>query len=147
MKKRIWIFVSLIFLMILFQFIPVNRSNPETSGEISAPGEIRTILRRSCYDCHSHNTHWPWYSRAAPVSWFIVHDVNEGREHLNFSGWDKYSPREKIKLLEEIRDVSEDKEMPPQTYLWLHPTSRLSPEQMVILKVWTANSTDDALPD
>jgi len=78
-----WAMGLMAAVFVLIQFIPVARTNPPVEGEISASPEVMSILRRACYDCHSNETRWPWYSKIAPVSWLSVKDVNEGREHLN----------------------------------------------------------------
>ena len=78
-KKRTWVLFFVIDLLVVIQFIPVNRNNPEVTGEINAPEEVMAILRRSCYDCHSNETVWPWYSYVAPASWLISHAVHDGR--------------------------------------------------------------------
>ena len=83
MYKKILIAVVVIFVVI--QFIPVDRTNPPVTEEIKAPENVLKILQTSCYDCHSNKTDWPWYSYVAPVSFFIVGDVSEGRHHLNFT--------------------------------------------------------------
>jgi len=133
--KRIILIV--VFFLIIIQFIPLDRSNPPAESEIQVSPEIHTLLRQSCYDCHSHQTVWPWYSKIAPVSWLVAHDVKEGREHLNFSNWGSYTEREKIKQLEEIKEVLEKNEMPLSTYLLMHPEARLSSEQTDLLKAWS----------
>ncbi len=74
--------IKMVFIAVLvlagIQFIPVNRSNPPVEEEILASPEVKTILKRACYDCHSHETIWPSYSRVAPVSWLLAWDVGEG---------------------------------------------------------------------
>ena len=63
--------------------MPVTRQNPPVTGDVTAPADVGGILRRACYDCHSHETVWPWYSRVAPASWLVAHDVDEGRGFIN----------------------------------------------------------------
>jgi hypothetical protein len=82
-----WSVVGLCVVFIMIQFVPVNRSNPPAQGDFRGSPEVVSVLRRACYDCHSNETVWPWYSRVAPLSWVIAHDVNEGRAVLNFSTW------------------------------------------------------------
>ena len=86
--------VALVCVLLLAQLFPVNRENPPVESEVPASAEVRRVLRSSCYDCHSHETRWPWYSRAAPFSWLVAHDVSHAREHLNFSAWNRYDARE-----------------------------------------------------
>jgi exonuclease VII small subunit len=106
---------------VLIQFVPVERTNPPVVREVRWDSEAtRTQARTSCYDCHSNETVWPWYSNIAPASWLIAKDVNEGREHLNFSQWDQ--PNED---LEAITQLIEDGEMPLEKYLALHGEARM----------------------
>lgn len=112
-------------ILILIQFRPVDRSNPAVSREIhwDSPATAE-LARRACYDCHSNETVWPWYSYVAPVSWLIAEHVEHGRRHLNFSTWDQ--PNEDA---DEIVEVVEKGEMPLKQYLPLHAEARLSEEE------------------
>ncbi len=94
--------VVIIVVLIGIQFVPVDKTNPPVTGEIKAPENVMQVLRTSCYDCHSNESVWPWYSNVAPVSWLVVNDVNEGREYLNFSQWQSYSGEDKAEDIEEI---------------------------------------------
>ena len=136
--NRPWlkIIIVLAILLVIIQFIPVDKSNPAIVSEMPAPAEIQEILQRSCYDCHSYKTIWPWYSHIAPVSWLVAHDVKEGRENMNFSTWSQYDQRKQIKLFEEIQEVIEKGEMPLTPYLWMHPDARLDVNDQMILKAW-----------
>lgn len=144
MKKR-WIIITIIVgaILLLIQLIPVERSNPPVSGEILTPVEVGGILRKSCYDCHSHQTNWRWYSKIAPVSWLVIHDVEEGRDHLNFSTWNNYNTREMIKIFEEIREMLEKEEMPLKSYLWMNSEAKLSQDEVKNLLHWIDISTGD----
>ena len=133
-----------IFLLIMFgliQIFPVNKTNPEVKGEIEVPNKIADIFERSCYDCHSNETVWPWYSKVAPVSWIMVSDVNEGREYLNFSEWDKYSPEKKAEKIKEIWEEVEEGEMPFWYYVSLHPEAKLSDGDKADIKEWSESGT------
>jgi Haem-binding domain len=112
---------ALVGVGVLIQFVPVQRTNPPVVREVRWTSEAtRAQARSSCYDCHSNETVWPWYSYVAPASWLVAKDVNEGREHLNFSRWDQ--PNED---LEEITEMIEDGEMPLKKYLALHGEARM----------------------
>jgi len=93
-------------IFLLFQFVPVDRSNPPVVADLQAPVDVKSVLQRSCYDCHSNEVKWPWYSYVAPVSWLVAHDVKEGREELNFSEWDRYAndPEMKEEIVEEVAE-------------------------------------------
>ncbi len=124
-------------IFVAIQAVPVRHGNPPVSAEVEAPEEVRAVLRRSCYDCHSHQVRRPWYAYVAPSSWLVEHDVNEGREHLNFSAWDRYDARERAHVMEEIREEVEMGAMPLWYYLPLHPQARLSDADRAVLRRWT----------
>jgi len=118
------------------QLIPVRRANPPVIGDIAASAEISASLRRSCYDCHSNETRWPWYSRIAPYSWFLVKDVKRGRQELNFSDWGTYYPATRHRKLEWIGRAVRDKAMPPWSYRLMHPGARLSEADRAAIEHW-----------
>ncbi len=137
--KRVakWAGALLSFALVAIQFVPVERTNPPVESEVPASPEARAVLRRACYDCHSNETVWPWYSRIAPVSWLVADDVHEGREELNFSTWNRRSPKAQAKALHECWEEVEEGEMPLWFYVPLHPEARLSPQDMAVLKSWS----------
>ena len=141
------ILLGLLVLFIGIQFIRPDRSNPATDpslslAAVSAPDvRVTDILQRSCYDCHSNESRWPWYSQIAPISWTVAHDVEEGREHLNFSTWGNYPVDEKLHLLEELCEEIEKGKMPMGNYLLVHPDADLSEEEKVLLCQWAAKET------
>lgn len=126
----------LIIVLIGIQFVPLSKTNPPVTGEIKAPADVMEILRTSCYDCHSNEVKWPWYSNIAPGSWLVVYDVNEAREHINFSEWDSYSAEDRADDIEEIWEEVEEGEMPLWYYLPLHPEAKLSDAQKEIIRKW-----------
>ena len=137
MKKFSKLFLAVALpVFVLIQFVPVERSNPATVSDIPAPPEVESVLRRACYDCHSNETSWPWYSRIAPVSWLVAHDVKEAREKMNLSTWSLLSESEKVEALHEIWEEVEEGEMPPWLYLLQHPEARLSEQDLSVLKQW-----------
>lgn len=131
----------LLIIVVLGQLVPVNRANPELEGEVPAPAEVRTILRRSCYDCHSHESRWPWYGYIAPVSWLMAYDIDHAREHLNFSTWNRYDAEERSEKLEELWEEVEEGEMPLWYYLPLHPEARLDESQKELLRAWATGES------
>lgn len=135
-----WAGVTLVGLFVLIQFVPVDRTNPPVEGEVPAPPEVRQVLQRACYDCHSNETNWPWYSRVAPVSWLVVRDVRQGREHLNFSTWNRLSTREQVEALRESWEEVDEGEMPLWFYLPPHPEARLSARDRELLRNWAGGS-------
>lgn len=130
------VFVVVLIALVAMQFYPVDRTNPAVTSEVEVDDEVLQILRRSCYDCHSNETVWPWYSYVAPVSWLIADDVHEAREHLNFSEWDKYDLQRRQHKLEEIVDEVEAGAMPLKKYRFMHPETEVSDEELTVLKSW-----------
>ena len=126
----------IIGLIIVIQLIPVNQTNPAVVQDVNAPAEVDAILRTSCYDCHSNETRWPWYSRIAPGSFLITHDVVEGREHLNFSLFHDLDAFDSSDIADEIIEVLEKEEMPLLPYLMLHPDASLSAGETQVLMDW-----------
>ena len=137
MSRKRWFFLAILVALIAIQLIPVERSNPPTSGEIDAPPAIAAILEQSCYDCHSGQTRWPWYSRVAPVSWMIANHVKEGREHLNFTSWDSITPAAIPAILHEIQEEVDEGKMPPSGYVMIHKGAALDEDDLRILREWT----------
>lgn len=135
MKKFI---AFLVVAIIGIQFIPVERTNPPVTSDIDAPANIKAILKKACYDCHSNETNWTWYTKIAPASFLAVKDVNEGREHLNFSEWGNYTNKtEKIK--EEIWEEVREENMPLWQYRVFHSEAKLTPEEKNLLRNWATN--------
>jgi hypothetical protein len=124
------------------QLVRFDRTNPPVTAALRAPPEVLGVLRRACYDCHSNETRWPWYSAIAPASWLVHRDVTGGRETLNFSEWGTQAPTGKAEQRREIGDSVADREMPPWYYLPMHPTARLSGPDRSLLADWVATSTE-----
>lgn len=120
----------------VLQVIPVDRTNPPVEGDVGAPEVVAGLLRRACYDCHSNETVWPWYSRVAPVKFLVVHDVNEGREHVNFSTWDRLDARKRVEALDHVVDEVSEGEMPLGIYLPAHPEARLTDDERAAIVTW-----------
>jgi hypothetical protein len=124
-KKIVGISVLvLVGLFIAIQLIPYGHqhSNPPVQQEPNwADTQTRDLAVRACFDCHSNETVWPWYSNIAPISWLTVHDVQEGRSRLNFSEWGRTGHE-----VGEVSEVIHEGEMPPPYFLIMHPEARLS---------------------
>jgi hypothetical protein len=138
-----WLLIALVAVFVGLQFVRPARTNPafdqaETIyARLQVTPEVSAILDRSCQDCHSNSTRWPWYSNVVPASWFLVDHVNEGREHLNFSEWGKLDKRRADKRLEEMCEQVSEREMPMDSYTWIHRSAKLSDEDRKILCSWT----------
>ncbi|MFG0256658.1 MAG: heme-binding domain-containing protein [Phycisphaerales bacterium JB043] len=122
--------------LLAMQFVPVDRSNPEVTMEVDAPEEVLAVLRESCFDCHSNETRWPWYSYVAPVSWFVAGHVDHGRQNLNFSEWDEYKSFQRRHWIREAYEQAQEGTMPLESYLRMHPEARLTAEDLEILREW-----------
>jgi cytochrome c551/c552 len=133
--RALWILAAV---LVLAQLIPVDRTNPRGGADVAASPEVRAILKRACYDCHSSETVWPWYSRVAPVSWLIVRDVREGRKEVNFSIFTQYPDKRRQRKWKEIPEQIEKGEMPPWLYTAVHPEARLSDADRAALLGWAA---------
>lgn len=131
--------------LVVMQLFPVDRSNPPEEGPlVIQDAAVADIVERACADCHSHDTTWPWYSRVAPVSWWLVSHVEEGREHVNFSAWEGQTAEEKDHKLEEVVEYVEDGEMPLASYKLGHPEARITDQEREALIRW-ANALRDEL--
>jgi hypothetical protein len=137
MKRILKILLVLLILTAVgIQFVPVDRTNAGVETDLGAPPEVDAILRRSCYDCHSNETRWPWYSHVAPVSWLVEEDVRHGREHLNFSTWNRYDTKKRNHLKHEIWEEVEEGKMPLENYLRMHGDAKLGEADLKILRAW-----------
>jgi len=125
-SRRFWVRggLSLVLVLAAIQFVPYGRdhTNPPVGAEPAWDSpETRVLAKRACFDCHSHETEWPAYSRVAPVSWLIQRDISEGREALNFSDWQR-PQKEAREAAEEVLEG----EMPLRLYQLMHSHARLS---------------------
>lgn len=121
---------------IAIQFVPVDHSNPPVRHDVAAPAHVAAILRTACYDCHSSETRWPWYSRVAPVSWFVARHVREGRRRLDFSDWPVLDFDAQDDLLDRIAKKVGDGDMPLLSYRLIHPEARLTDAQRQAVVAW-----------
>jgi hypothetical protein len=131
-RARRYGLLALIIVAAGIQFIQPERTNPPVDPQmtfesvVKPPPEISAILHRSCYDCHSNSTRWPWYSHVAPVSWLVADDVKEGRQHMNFSEWGRLNKEKAQTKTEDIFNEVHDNEMPLWIYTQMHREARLS---------------------
>ena len=131
----------IVAVLLLSQVIRIDRSNPPARSDISAGPAVQPILRRVCYNCHSNETVWPWYSGVAPVSWLVGNDVKEGRLHVNFSEWGSYDSGTQSHKLRGIAEEVRAGEMPPWYYSIMHREARLNPSERSQILAWTAEGT------
>jgi cytochrome c len=98
---------------------------------------VLDVMQRSCQNCHSERTEWPWYSRFAPISWGIEKDVHDGRSHWDMSRWDQYSSEERQDILSQMAPMVRNRKMPLPKYLLLHPEAKLSDADVELLYQWS----------
>jgi heme-binding protein len=127
---------SLAGLLVAIQAFRIERASPPVAQDVGAPAEVESVLRRACYNCHSHETVWPWYSHVAPVSWLVAHDVSDGRRELNFSAWAAYPPAKKARKLQKCAAEVAKGKMPPWYYRLVHPEARLDAREREVLQAW-----------
>ncbi|HXE43277.1 MAG TPA: heme-binding domain-containing protein [Candidatus Baltobacteraceae bacterium] len=141
MKRIIkWIFIALVAVFVVAQFFNPPRSNPPVKNDFIAatkpPPEIAAMFRASCYDCHSHETTWPWYSRIAPISWTVAQDVDYGRGNLNLSDWPTNDLTRAAKKMEIMSEDIQEGDMPMKKYTLIHRDARLTENQRKQLADW-----------
>jgi hypothetical protein len=142
-KALRWVSVIVFGLFLIIQFVRPAKTNPATDESLSLQSRVQVdpkvaaILDRSCADCHSNKTRWPWYSNVAPVSWFVIGHVNDGRRDLNFSEWGNDDQRRQSARLRQMCDLVSSGAMPLSSYTPLHPGSKLTAADMKTLCDWT----------
>jgi hypothetical protein len=140
--KRIlkWGIVVLIVVFAAIQLAQPSRTNPPVKTDFlkatGAPPDVATMFRAACYDCHSDETRWPWYSYVAPMSWQIAQDVNHGRRHVNLSEWPADQPDLARKKIGDMSDEIDDGDMPLSKYKLIHKDARLTSQQRDKLTQW-----------
>ena len=139
MKTFLNILYWFLIVIALIQFVPVDRSNKPVDKKVNftdvfkTPSNVKEILVKSCYDCHSNETVYPDYAYVAPISWSVKNHVNEGREHLNFSEWGTYNKELKKGMLENSAADLKQNRMPIAGYVAQHPEARLSEAEKKLL--------------
>lgn len=143
--NRIWKFagIGLITVLVVIQFFKPERNSAPVYPEkdmlvvITPPEKIADILRNACYDCHSDQTHYPWYDKIQPVSWFLNGHIKKGKAELNFSEYGDLEKEGRIKILVDICEVLEAGSMPLRSYRSVHKDARLTPDDREALCLWT----------
>jgi hypothetical protein len=143
MKRGRQIALGLVGLLAAIQLVTFERTNPPVTGDLHAPPEVKAVLRRACYDCHSNETVWRWYHRVAPGSWLVHRDVVDGRRHLNFSEWASIPAEKRAKKQKSCAGQVAEGEMPPWFYLPLHRDATLSAADQETLQKWAEGPVSD----
>lgn len=142
MKLLKSLLIAMLVILVLLQFYrpPLNESGPQAFAEFEIEtqpsDEVKAILRKACYDCHSNHTRYPWYNNVAPVSYWLDLHIDEGKEHLNFSDWSSFKAKKKDHKLEEIVQEVKKGKMPLKEYTWTHGDARLSDQERQALIHW-----------
>jgi hypothetical protein len=138
------VILGLAVLLVLIQLVQPKRTNPPViesrslMAHVQVPPQVQMILQRSCFNCHSSSTVWPWYSYVAPVSWLIADDVNQSRTHINFQDWEaQESPKEATEHLGLICEEVRNRDMPPLDYRIVHRNAQLSDEEVKTVCAWS----------
>jgi hypothetical protein len=137
-----WLVIVLAAAFLTIQFVRPARTNPPVDpakaieANLQVSPQVTAIFARSCNDCHSNKTVWPWYTNVAPVSWFLVSHVNEGRGMMNLSEWGGYDMNKQSHRLRDMCEQVQDGAMPLSTYTPLHPGSKLSADDVKTICDW-----------
>ncbi|TCZ73501.1 heme-binding domain-containing protein [Flaviaesturariibacter aridisoli] len=155
MGKRILLIIAAI--LVIIQFIrPERNLHPGTQTAsigraYPVPAPVQGILEKACYDCHSNNTRYPWYSNIQPVGWWLERHVNEGKRGLNFDEFAGYTHRRQSKKMKEAAEQVEKGEMPLDSYTWIHKDAVLTAQERSTLIAWAHDvqrlAADSTKPD
>jgi hypothetical protein len=133
--------VAVVFLVVA-QAFRIDKSNPPVGSDVNAPPQLKEVMRRSCYGCHSNEVVWPWYAYVAPASWLVAYDVHQGRAELNFSLWGNYGLAKRQKKLAEIAQTITEGEMPPWYYVYpMHMEAQLSAADRATFLGWISSES------
>ncbi|KXK01223.1 MAG: class I cytochrome c [Acidobacteria bacterium OLB17] len=144
MKKALKIgALALAAAFVVLQFFQIDRTNPPVNAvemleaAVEVPPDIKIILGRSCNDCHSNTTIYPWYASVQPSAWYVKDHIDDGRRHLNFSVFNTYPLAKKQKKLSEMCEQVRSAEMPLPSYLWIHGDAKMQPGEAEAVCDWT----------
>jgi hypothetical protein len=134
--------------LVVIQFFGIDRTaeavvpNETLQAAVAVPADITQILGRSCNDCHSNQTTYPWYASVQPAGWFLAGHIEDGRRELNFSKFNTYAPTKKKRKLEEICDEVKSGSMPLPSYLWIHRDAVISQSDAAALCDWAGRAAE-----
>lgn len=140
--RRKKILLGLLGLLVVLQFIPIDRSVPEIKPDqdflqiVNAPKDMAVLIKNACYDCHSYETKYPWYAKIAPASLLIKSHIKGGRQEMNFSEWGTYTKEKSATKLEECFKMVNDRKMPMKSFVNMHPEARMTDVQVTGLAQW-----------
>lgn len=144
MSRNQKIALTVVALLLIIQFIPMTKVYEEVNEDdltnvVQVSDEVGEILKKACYDCHSNQSVYPWYTNIQPLGFWINGHIKNGKKHLNFSEWGKYDADKQAHKLEEICEEIEEGHMPLKSYTWMHEGTRLNSEQVQLICDWTKN--------
>ena len=148
MKLLKKILLLLLVVFVIAQFFGPEKNQGDLASidaflnETNPPEQVKLILKKACFDCHSDFTTYPWYNNITPVNYWLADHVRHGKGDLNFSEWDTYNFKKKDHKMEEIMDLVKSKEMPLDSYTWTHAEARLTDEQITAVIAWTKQVRD-----
>jgi hypothetical protein len=146
--KKILLVILVVIIAIQFIQPARNKSGQVLPTDISKvytiPNQVQSVLKNACYDCHSNNTNYPWYSNIQPGGWWLASHIKRGKAELNFSEFGAYSSRKQRSKLNSIVKTIEDGTMPFPSYILIHKNARLTKDEKAIVINW-ANNTKDSL--
>jgi len=153
MRRKLQIAAAVLLLaLIVIQFVhpALNVAAAAGPNDINVkhpvPPKVQALLRAACYDCHSNNTHYPWYAAVQPIGWWLTSHVNDGKRHLDFSEFGTYTAKRAASKLGAIDDEVDQRSMPLKSYTWMHPEARLTPEQVKLITDWAEGLQDEIAP-
>lgn len=148
MRLIVKILLVLVIVFIAIQFIPtakntsLKESETDISNAVIVPKKVQTILKNACFDCHSNNTYYPWYSKIQPVRWMMDTHIKEGKAEINFSEFGNYSTRSQISKLNGIANSIKDDIMPLSSYKLMHKSANLSTSEKNLIINWALQTSD-----
>jgi len=144
--KAVMLAFLIIILAIQFSQPAWNKNgqvvNKDFSKVFTVPGNVQGILKKSCFDCHSNQTEYPWYTYIQPIGWWMDSHIRKGKEELNFSEFRSYSKRRQMSKLKSIAESIEDETMPLPSYTLIHKKTRLSKDDKTLILNWAKNTRD-----
>ena len=153
MKKGIkYLLWTILIILVAIQFVPVNREIPKSDENndflvmTQAPEDVQILMRNACYDCHSNETNWPWYSHIAPISFVIVEHIVDGKDHLNFSNWSTYDFEDYPSILKHMKKEIERGGMPLAGYTLIHTDAKMTDERKALILNWIDDVSDSYKP-
>jgi hypothetical protein len=146
LAKKILLLSVILFIAIQFIRPDRNQSTQVLSTDISQvvtiPDTVLTVLKNACFDCHSNNTEYPWYSNVQPMGWLMAYHIKQAKGQLNFSEFGSYSQRRQVSKLDGIANSIKDDIMPLKSYKIMHKSAQLSADEKSLLINWAQQSID-----